>query len=217
MKISVVMGVTLDSFKYICDNGFIVTSATNREEKFKRAVQSFLDQTYKNKELIIVADGCPRVGEVVSENYENPWRYGLIRLRNIEKQMVFSGEVRQTGIDIARGSIICFLDSDDYLGKEHLKTIVDNFNPQEYDWCYYNDFLVRDINRPASYERNTQPVAAKIGTSSIAFKRGIEFQFLSGSGHDWRSIDKYLLSLKGIKIKTPAYFVCHCSQLGIDV
>ena len=49
MKFSVIMASYLGNYP---------GCANNREAKFIRSVKSFLNQSYDNKELIIVSDGC---------------------------------------------------------------------------------------------------------------------------------------------------------------
>jgi hypothetical protein len=51
--ISVIMPVNLGGYKH--NN---IKSASNPAYKFQRAVQSYLDQTFKDSELIIISDGC---------------------------------------------------------------------------------------------------------------------------------------------------------------
>lgn len=89
--------------------------------KFNRAVQSFLDQTYANKELIIVSDGC----DLTVEEYNNNWKhYDNIKLIETEKSKFdWPGSKRQTGVDAAKGEWIVYLDSDDILHPDHISNI----------------------------------------------------------------------------------------------
>jgi len=200
-KISVIMPVNL---------GYYKSSATYPEYKFMRSVNSFLAQSFKNAELIIISDGCKKAEMIYMENYiQQP----SVRFEYIEKQILFSGVIRQTGIDMAEGEIICYLDHDDLFGKEHLATINKYFNTDKYDWVYYNDYLIRNISFGV-LERKISPVPCQIGTSCIAHKRSLDIHWVDGYGHDWELIRTYLFKRRpGIKIPTPQYYVCHCPGL----
>ena len=57
-------------------------SATNRDKKFVRAVNSFKKQTYQNKELIIVSDGCSLTVELYNKFFKNDSNIKLIEYQN---------------------------------------------------------------------------------------------------------------------------------------
>jgi len=59
LKVTVIMASYLQDYS---------GSAKNREKKFIRAVKSFKNQTYENKELIIVSDGCIKTIELFFTN-----------------------------------------------------------------------------------------------------------------------------------------------------
>jgi len=208
VKISVIMPVYLGGYQVN-----IHKSASNPHKKFARAIDSFLSQTFIDSELVIVSDG-----DADAEKIYN-WLYSQcnnIRFKLIEKQGLFSGVVRQTGLDMAQGDIVCYLDHDDMFGKNHLFTIAENFNTDYYDWVYYNDMLVKNENRDIMEVRDVKPEPSSIGTSSIAHKRNIGVKWGNGYGHDIEMIQKYLLPRPCIKIPMPQYYVCHCSGLNMD-
>jgi glycosyltransferase involved in cell wall biosynthesis len=227
MKISVIMPSYLSPYSYVTEKGFIIYSARNQEEKFKRAVNSFLAQTYEDKELIVVSDGCEKTISILAKEYDNSTKFintpeysnninnELIKAVYIDKQPMFSGKVRQVGIENSSLSskIICYLDTDDFLEVNHLKTIADNFKGK---WVYYNDFIYKDPKNPNRFIREVKPEFGSIGTSSIAHLKNIKFKWEDGYNHDWKSIKKYLLSLENNKIIMPEYYVCHVSAWGID-
>jgi glycosyltransferase involved in cell wall biosynthesis len=202
MKISVIMPVYLGGYTTWGNN----QSASKPEEKFIRAVMSVIHQLHPNNELIIVADGCDKAERIYNDEFSSHPR---IHFKKIAKQEPFSGEVRQTGIEIAKGEIICYLDHDDMFGKSHLAIIDENFNTEKYDWVYYNDYVVRNADHSVKEERHNLLALGRIGTSSIAHKRSIGVVWGNGYGHDWNMIAKYLLPKEGIKIPTPQYYVCH--------
>ena len=87
MKISVIMASFLGAY-----GGRL---AENRDKKFIRAVESFLKQTHKDKELIIVGDGCTKTFEIYQENWSsNP----LVDIIMVPKQPLYGGDVRNEGI-----------------------------------------------------------------------------------------------------------------------
>jgi len=209
MRISVIMPVFLGDYITYGDS----RSASKPGVKFKRAVDSFLDQSFKDAELIIIADG-----DSLAENiYEEYWLYTpQVRFKLIAKQPSFSGFVRQTGIEMAQGEIICYLDHDDMFGKDHLKIINKNFDFSKHDWVYYNDFVILNADHSLKEERYNIISLGRIGTSSIAHKKSLNVVWDDGYEHDWRMIEKYLLPHLVIKIPTPEYYVCHVAGTTID-
>ena len=200
MRISVIMPVNLGYYE-----NAITHSADNPGFRFIQAVRSFYKQTFRLAELIIISDGC-RIAEQLWRKYYSDQQF--IHFKYIEKQSQFSGMVRNTGIEMAQGEIICYLDHDDAFGVNHLSIINENFDTSKYDWVYYNDYLV-DTIMAEKYERTVIPVQRSIGTSSIAHRRNIDVVWGNEYNHDWHMIEKYLLPLPYIKIPTPEYYVCH--------
>lgn len=183
-------------------------AATNRDKKFVRAVNSFKKQTYQNKELIIVSDGCPLTVELYNRFFNND---DNIKLIQIPKQELYSGEMRNVAFKIADGDIISYLDSDDILGKNHLQIIVDGFDLDKFDMVYYDDLLTLDSTFKRFYNRIVEPRWASIGTSSISHKKDINVSWSSGYGHDWIYVLKLVsagLRFKKLE-KSSEYIVCH--------
>lgn len=185
-------------------------AATNRDKKFVRAVNSFKKQTYQNKELIIVSDGCSLTVELYNKFFKNDSNIKLIR---IPKQELYSGGMRNAALEIADGDIISYLDTDDVLGANHLQIIVDGFDLDRWDLVYYDDLMVLDSTFKKFYHRIVEPRWASIGTSSISHKnlKNVINLWSSGYGHDWLTMFK-LVSM-GVKYKkldkTSEYLVCH--------
>jgi glycosyltransferase involved in cell wall biosynthesis len=181
--------------------------AKDREVKFRRAVDSFLANTYPDKFLVIVSDGCKRTVEICVEEYA--LKTNIICIQT-NKQVPFSGRVRNIAIEYVKGEgdpedIICYLDTDDRFGENHLKKIVDNFGD--------NDYVVYNTHRvtPSGWIISTVAMqSAHIGTSSFAHKVKLDAHWTDGYGHDWRIIE--LLMSKGYKytvIPMPEYYIHH--------
>ncbi len=94
----------------------IVIPTFNRSHLISRTISSALDQNYGNFEVIVVDDGSTdNTREVVSTFKDS-------RLKYYYKKNEERAVARNFGTKIATGDYINFLDSDDYLYKNHLKT-----------------------------------------------------------------------------------------------
>jgi glycosyltransferase involved in cell wall biosynthesis len=86
----------------------------------EQAIDSVLEQTYKNFELIVVDDGSIDNSREVIKSYED--RLIAIFQKNAGQRAAFIA-----GLEKAKGEIICFLDSDDYFHKDKLSKVVAAF------------------------------------------------------------------------------------------
>ena len=81
------------------------------ERYLDRCIQSITEQTYANLEILLVDDGSPDgSGEICDR-----WAEKDSRIRVIHKENAGAGAARNTALDMAKGEIIAFVDSDDYL------------------------------------------------------------------------------------------------------
>lgn len=92
----------------------VVLPIYNVEKQLNRCIESVVNQTYKNIEIILVDDGsvdsCPAICD--------EWAKKDYRIRVIHKQNQGLGMARNTGIENANGEFICFFDSDDFIEPE---------------------------------------------------------------------------------------------------
>ena len=94
----------------------VIMLTYNRESMVGRAIESILNQTYRDFEYIIVDNGSDdRSGEIADAYAAKDPR---IKVLHIEKSNIGTG--RNIGLDAATGEYITFIDDDDT--KESLKT-----------------------------------------------------------------------------------------------
>lgn len=89
------------------------------ERYINRCVDSLLNQTLHNIEIILVDDGSPDICPTICDNYARKDS----RIRVIHKKNEGLGYARNSGISIAKGKYIAFVDSDDYVSKEFLEEL----------------------------------------------------------------------------------------------
>lgn len=84
------------------------------EKYLNKCIESVVNQTYTNLEIILVDDGSQdRCPEICDE-----WANKDSRIRVIHKENAGLGMARNTGIAYATGEYICFFDSDDFVDPE---------------------------------------------------------------------------------------------------
>jgi glycosyltransferase involved in cell wall biosynthesis len=184
--------------------------ASDRENKFIRAVHSFLESSLYEKELIIIGDNCQITESVLKEYFKHELNIGRIKFYQFpKKQKLFSGSLRSKGIELASGDYISYLDTDDILGKGHLLSILNQVKSQDLDWAYFNDFINSDaglITKKVELKKDS------IGTSSIIHKKDkkLNWDKCDGYGHDFMFIERLInWSDKKDKIYGGSYIICH--------
>ena len=89
----------------------IVLPIYNVEKYLERSVNSIVNQSYKNLDIILIDDGskdnCPSICD--------EWAKKDHRIRVVHKENAGLSMARNTGIDLAKGKYIFFLDSDDFV------------------------------------------------------------------------------------------------------
>lgn len=184
--------------------------ASDRENKFIRAVYSFLENSLYDKELIVVGDNCEITENVLNHYFKHELNIGRIKFYQFsKKQKLFSGSLRSKGIELASGDYISYLDTDDILGKGHLFSIYNQVKSQDLDWAYFNDFINSEaglITKKVELKKDS------IGTSSIIHRKDkkINWDKCDGYGHDFKFIEKLIKwSNNKDKIYGGTYIICH--------
>ncbi len=89
----------------------VIVPVFNTEQYLDRCLESIVNQTYKNIEVILVDDGSKKVCSDLCD----AWMKKDERIQVIHKQNEGLGYARNTGIQKATGEFLFFIDSDDYL------------------------------------------------------------------------------------------------------
>lgn len=99
------------------------------ESYLRRCVDSILQQTYKNLEIILVDDGSPDLCPVICDEYADMDE----RVRVIHKVNGGLSDARNAGIEIAHGKYIAFVDSDDYIDERMYEILYKNLTDNNAD------------------------------------------------------------------------------------
>lgn len=91
------------------------------EKYLDRCVQSIVDQTYRNLEIILVDDGSPDNCGAMCD----AWAAKDSRIKVIHKENGGLSDARNAGMTVAMGEYIGFIDSDDYISQDMYQLLYD--------------------------------------------------------------------------------------------
>lgn len=105
----------------------VIIPVYNVEDYLDNCINSVINQSYKNLEIILVDDGST---DSCSKKCDN-WRKKDKRIKVIHKENGGLSSARNVGIDLSTGSYITFIDSDDdieYDYIEYLYSLIKKYN-----------------------------------------------------------------------------------------
>lgn len=124
----------------------VVVPVYKVEAYLDRCVESIVNQTYTNLEIILVDDGSPdRCPELCDE-----WAERDSRIRVIHKENGGAAQARNAGISFASGEYLAFADSDDFLDTDMYETMILAMECTESDVACCGRYIVEaDTQSPA--------------------------------------------------------------------
>lgn len=116
----------------------VIVPIYNMEKYLERCIDSILDQTYANLEIILVDDcSSDNSPEIIKKYIESDERVKTVRHK--ENRGLF--QTRITGSEVATGKYIAFVDSDDYISVDWFRKLLHHAENTQSDivigeWCY---------------------------------------------------------------------------------
>lgn len=112
----------------------IIVPVFKVEPYLEQCIDSILAQDYPNLEIILVDDGSPDNCPAICDRYaaQHP------NIKVIHKINQGAGMARNSGLDVAEGEYITFLDSDDWLQPCFLKKVVEKAVEHDADMVLYD-------------------------------------------------------------------------------
>lgn len=105
----------------------IIVPVYNVEKYLNKCVDSILNQTFRDFELILVDDGSPDKSGAICDQYAKK----DTRVRVIHKKNGGLSDARNAGIDVAKGKYLGFIDSDDYIAEDMYELLYTNIIKEE--------------------------------------------------------------------------------------
>ena len=117
----------------------VIIPVYNSEAYLKECIDSVINQTYTNLEIIIINDASTDNSLDIIKQYKD----NRIKLINLEKNIGVS-KARNKGIDTATGDYICFIDSDDYWYDFKIKKQIDFIEKKNCEFIYSNYYFKKN-------------------------------------------------------------------------
>lgn len=133
--------------------------------KLERAIKSFLNQTDKNSELVLISDNCQQTKKIWEDNFQSNQRIKFHFLEDDSKKMYqkseegifYRGYPRQLGIELSTYDVITYMDSDDFILPDYLEKLSYYWSlNKDYFWffnnCWYDNSSILE-KKPEGYHQ----------------------------------------------------------------
>lgn len=164
----------------------VIVPTFNRPELLTRALESIAAQTHPSIEVVVVNDGGDDVRDVV-------WRFAFAVYKR-HRTNTGLPSARNTGLKVAQGQYIAYLDDDDWFYPQHLATLVQTLSDGQR--AAYSDahaiypdqapqlYLSNDYDRQSLKRNNLFPVCCVMHERSLIEEVGA-FDPALPSHEDW--------------------------------
>lgn len=122
----------------------IIIPVFNVERYIKKTLDSIVNQTFKNYEVIIINDGSSDGTVNIVEN--------ILSVANVDFKIINQGNkgvsaARNIGINMARGEYILFIDGDDYISEKYLEKMIYSIIENQVDCIMCGGSIVDEEGR----------------------------------------------------------------------
>lgn len=112
----------------------IIVAAYNVEKYIEKCLNSLMNQTYKDIEILVVNDGSSDNTEKIIKDYEKKNK----KIKLLSKTNGGLSDTRNYGVNHSKGEYITFVDGDDYVDEEMYEEMLDKMIRENSDMCICN-------------------------------------------------------------------------------
>ena len=121
----------------------VIVPVYNAQYSVGKCIESIINQTYKNIELILVDDGSTDDSLVICNDYAKKDS----RIKVIHKSNGGVSSARNIGLNHAKGDYISFVDSDDYIDNRMYELMLENMEKNKSDVGICNLYLENETGK----------------------------------------------------------------------
>lgn len=159
----------------------IILPCYNVEKYVAKSIQSVLNQTYTDFELLVIIDGSPDNSKAVAEMFADE------RITIFEKSNGGLSDARNYGLERANGEFVYFMDSDDWIERDLVEKTIELLEKQHLNvviFGYIQDDEDKEGNLVASTETIPQLRSLRKRDSSVE----VDAHLLGLLGYAWNKV-----------------------------
>ena len=126
----------------------IIVPVYGVEAYIVECIESLINQSYKNIEILLIDDQSPDKCPEICEKYAEIDK----RIKVIHKENGGAGSARNVGLRNYRGEYVCFVDGDDYVDENYIQVLYDAISKNnadiaviDYEYLYKNKVEKNDL------------------------------------------------------------------------
>lgn len=146
----------------------IIVPIYNVEKYVSRCIESLIEQTFNNIEIIAINDGSTDKSLEILKKYSNKDK----RIVLINKKNEGLSQARNVGIDNSSGKYITFIDSDDWINKDYIEILYNKIIEQDCDvsMCsYIREYEYKSI--PKTFKLKEEYIKGPEETRNYLYRR----------------------------------------------
>ena len=193
----------------------IIVPVWNVEDYIGKCLDSLVNQTLKDIEIIVVNDDSPDNSQAIIDEYVKKYPQ---KIKSYIKENGGQGSARNLGLKYAKGEYISFVDSDDYLDKNFARDMYETAKKDDASVVvcdmvdkYPNKTVYHDVTNFKEIYMTTPSVCNKI------FKKLLfdNVEFLSKYWYDDLNIMYKIYSrFDKISVIHKGYYICNCRDVS---
>lgn len=159
----------------------IIIPIYNVEAYLRRSIDSIINQTYTNLEIILIDDGSPDDCPQICDEYAAKDR----RIVVVHKKNGGLSDARNAGLEICKGEYISFVDGDDWISLEYIELLIRFIRKEnadvaigEFEKKYEND--TTDAKEPPKIKFPIETLNNKQAVEKLFSEDGIYFGIACG-------------------------------------
>lgn len=208
----------------------VIVPIYNAQNYMEKAIESLINQTFKNIEIILVNDGSTDKSKNICEKYSEKDK----RIVVINKPNRGQADARNTGMKIAKGNYIMFLDADDLykpnsceimynaIEKSNADYAIGNYRMMDedgtewenvaFDVDKYQEFELKKDDYLKSFFVMNSTAWNKIYRTKFLKDNNIMFKIIAPSEDDYFTSLCYMKAKSGVYIPEVMYLYRNCSN-----